>query len=128
MGLFGQSTEVGERIEEGEFEALHHVGYDGVGLWRREAIERLNGSRWNRISERFIVGIDGISGGGLRGEVEEDEEEERGGYKEEEVFGGQDFGGLTSPPGIRHGKIGISDGSSREECKLSPLQKEDIRL
>lgn len=47
VGLFGQSSEVGERIEEGEFEALHHVGYDRVGLRHREAIEWLNRSRWN---------------------------------------------------------------------------------
>lgn len=101
VGLVGQSAEVGERIEEGEFEALDGVGDDGVGLRGGEAVEGLEGS----VAEegRGFDGDVGISGGRLGSEVEEGEEKEGGGDEEEEVFGAQDFGGLVSSPRIRHG-------------------------
>lgn len=82
VGLVRQGSEVGERVEEGELEALDGVGHHGVRLWGRQAVEGLDAPLPNRISEGFV----GIRG--LWGEVEEGEEEEGGGDEEEEVFGG----------------------------------------
>lgn len=101
VGLVGQSAEVGERIEEGEFEALDGVGDDGVGLRGGEAVEGFDGSVFEE-GGRFDVDV-GISGWGLGGKVEECEEKEGCGDEEEEVFGAQDFAGLVSSPRIRHG-------------------------
>lgn len=66
VGLVGQSAEVGERVEEGEFETLDGVGDDGVGLRGGEAVERVDGSVGSRIFEGFDFGI---CGGGLGGEI-----------------------------------------------------------
>lgn len=44
VGLFRQAAVIGEGVDEGEFETLNCVGENWVGLWRRVAIEWVNGS------------------------------------------------------------------------------------
>lgn len=54
MGLIGQGSKVGERVEEGISEALHEVGNHGVGLGALQAIERW---KWVEWEIGFEVGV-----------------------------------------------------------------------